>query len=138
MILMQQIYNSLKYLVGSKEILEQIDHVKALPIFSDQALEFLECLSKRLMSSSKAKKYPDVIAYAFWIRKASLEKASISYETGSQRIGRGVAFQIAPSNIPVQFAISFTYALLAGNASIVRISDKRFEQVDIICESIIK
>lgn len=133
---MRQVYDKIKYLVGSREILEGMERIKVLPLFSDQALDFLECLSKRLMSSNEAKKYPDVIAYAFWIRRASLEKARSTYQTENQRVGKGTAFQIAPSNIPIQFAISLTYALIAGNGSIVRISDKRFQQADIICGGI--
>ena len=129
---MQQIFDNIRYLVGNREILEQMENISALPLFSDQALNFLDCLSKKLMYSSKAKKYPDVIAYAVWIRRASLEKVSIRYRTEAQKMGRGIAFQIAPSNIPVQFAVSMTYALTAGNASIVRISDKENEQADII------
>lgn len=133
---MQQVFDNIRYLVGNREILEQMENAQALPLFSDKALDFLDCLSKKLMRSNKAKKYPDVIAYAFWIRRSSLEKASIQYKTEDQKMGRGIAFQIAPSNIPVQFAVSMTYALTAGNASIVRISDKKFEQVDIICGAI--
>ncbi len=133
---MQQIFDKIKYLVGNREILEQIENVQVLSLFSNKVMDFLDCLSRRLMDSNKAKKYSDVIAYAFWIRRASLEKASIPYKGKEQKIGRGVAFQIAPANIPVQFAVSMTYALIAGNVSLVRISDKKFEQTDIICETI--
>lgn len=133
---MQSIFNNIKYIIGDQKILEQMKTVKALPIFSDEILYFLDCISKKLLYDDEAKKYPDVIAYAFWIRKASLEKASIQYKTKRQKIGKGVAFQIAPANIPVQFAISMTYALIAGNASIIRISEKNFEQTDIICGAI--
>lgn len=133
---MQQVLDKIKFLVGNREILEQMQSTKALSIFSDTALAFLDCLSKMLMQSAKAKKYPDVIAFAFWIRRASLEKISIQYKSNTQKLGRGIVFQIAPSNIPVQFAVSMTYALTAGNASIVRISDKKFEQINIICEAI--
>ena len=133
---MQQIFHSIRYLVGSREVLEGMESVPVLPLFSDKVLDFFDNLSIRLMHGSEAKKYPDVIAYAFWIRRASLEKASFQYKTEKQKLGRGIAFQIAPSNIPVQVAVSMTYALIAGNASIIRISDKRFRQVDIICETI--
>lgn len=133
---MRQAFDNIRYLVGNRETLKEMENVQVLPLFSDKALDFLDCLSKRLMQSGRARNYPDVIAYAFWIRRASLEKASIRYKTEEQRLGRGVAFQIAPSNIPVQFAVSMTYVLITGNASIVRISDKNFEQVDIICEAI--
>lgn len=133
---MQQIFDDIRYLVGNREILERMKYVRALPLFSDKVLDFLDCLSGKLMRSKEAKKYPDVIAYAFWIRRASLEKAGIQYKTEEHKMGRGIAFQIAPSNIPVQFAVSMTYALTAGNASIIRISDKKFEQADIICKTI--
>lgn len=133
---MQQVFDNIKYLVGSREILERMENVQALPLFSTMALEFLDCLSKKLMCNDAVKKYPDVIAYAFWIRRASLERASMLYSTEAQKMGRGTVFQIAPSNIPVQFAVSMTYALTAGNASIVRISNKKFEQADIICKAI--
>lgn len=132
---MQPVFDSIKYMVGNRDILEHMGTVPVLPLFSDRALHFLDCLSKKLMESREARKYPDVIAYAFWIRRASLEQAKTAYETATQRMGRGIAFQIAPSNIPVQFAVSMAYALIAGNASIVRISDKEFEQVNIICKA---
>ena len=133
---MQPDFDRIQYLVGSRKILEQMETVPAFPLFFDKVLGFLDCLSKKLMESREARQYPDVIAYAFWIRKAHMEQARMAYQTGAQRVGRGIAFQIAPSNIPVQFAVSMTYALIAGNASIVRISDKEFEQVDIICQTL--
>ena len=133
---MQQVFDEITYLVGSREILEQMEHARVLPLFSEKVLDFLDCLSKKLMQSSEAKKYPDVIAYAFWIRREYLEKAGRRYRTEAQRMGRGIAFQIAPSNIPVQFAVSMTYALTAGNGSVIRISDKKFEQAEIICRAI--
>lgn len=133
---MQLCFSHMDFLVGNREILEQMENVRVLPLFSDKVLHFFDCLSKKLIQSNEAKRYPDVIAYAFWIRRSSLERVRNQYKSNKQKMGRGVAFQIAPSNIPVQFAVSMTYALTAGNASIVRISDKKFEQVDIICGAV--
>ncbi len=133
---MQLDSDSITYLVGDLDVLRQISGTAALPIFSNDAIVFFDQLSKLIMHDEEAKKYPDVIAYAFWIRKGNILKAKEKYVNGTQWIGRGIAFQIAPSNIPVQFAVSLTYALLSGNASIIRISEKKFEQVDIICRCI--
>ena len=133
---MQQKFEGVTYLVGNQDILEHIEEVPALPIFSEKVLDFLSCLSKVLLHNLSAKKYGDIIAFAFWIRRVSLERYREEYKDEVQRIGRGVAFQIAPSNIPVQFAVSMTYALAAGNASVVRVSNKNFEQVEIICNAI--
>ena len=52
------------------------------------------------------------------------------------RIGKGLVFHIAPSNVPVNFAYSLALGLLSGNANIVRVSSKPFSQVDIICEAL--
>ncbi len=138
MILMQQETQKIEYLVGNEKILADMPLVSSLSIFSDLALSFLEGLSKRLLHSKEVKAYGDVVAYGFWIRRAYMGKVRKRYaDEAERRLGRGVAFHIAPSNIPVQFAVSMTYALLAGNASVVRVSGKEFPQVDIICEAIL-
>jgi len=131
---MQQAFDKIKYLVGDADILNKGEMIPALSPFSDKVLDFLTKLSFRLLHDRRAREYGDVIAYAFWIRRVSLEKECQRYLCDEQRIGRGMAFQIAPSNIPVQFAVSMTYALIAGNISVVRLSNKSFVQVDIICD----
>jgi hypothetical protein len=133
---MQQELDKAIFFVGSKEILMNMNKTPALPIFSDEVIEFLACLSDELLHSSEAKKYGDVIAYAFWIRRKSLEQSRKDYQKNQGRIGWGMAFQITPSNIPVQFVVSMTYSLIAGNMSVIRLSSKAFEQVDIICDAI--
>jgi len=135
-ILMQQNFNGITFLTGSKEVLRSIATTGARPMFSIEAMDFLAALSKEILSDKRTKAFPDVTTYAFWIRKASLEKVRQSYTHTDERIGRGVAFHIAPSNVPVNFAVSFTSALLAGNACIVRVSNKYFTQTDIICDAI--
>ena len=133
---MQKESSDVTFLVGSEQILNNIEDISALPIFSTQAIDFLAELSDDLMHNGEAKKYGDIISYAFWIRRRSLEGLKTEYNNETNRMGRGISFQITPSNIPVQFAISMTYSLIAGNISLIRLSNKEFEQVSIICESI--
>jgi len=47
-----------------------------------------------------------------------------------------LVFHITPSNVPVNFAFSFVFGLLSGNANIVRAPSRSFPQVDVICEVI--
>ena len=47
-----------------------------------------------------------------------------------------MVFHITPSNVPVNFAFSFAFGLLSGNANIVRAPSKPFTQVDVISEVI--
>ena len=110
--------------------------VPALEPFSDIVIEFLNAVSKELLTDSEAKKYPDVVTLAFWMRRASVENLKKRFDKsdkdGLYRLGRGVAFQIAPSNVPVNYAYSLVTGLLCGNANVVRIPSKDFEQVRII------
>ncbi len=123
------------YLVGNQEILQKMQTVRALPVFSEQAVNFLGKLSQALLKNKRAKAFQDIYSYAFWIRKASLEKEKQKHLNIENRIGRGITFHIAPSNVPINFAVSMTSALLAGNTCILRVSNKEFPQVDIVCEA---
>lgn len=133
---MQQALDKIIWVIGNGEILDHMSGIPALPVFDDRVISFLDNLSRIILADKEARKFPDVVAYAFWIRKASLIPLKEKYSNGVQKIGRGIVFHIAPSNIPVQFAVSLAYALIAGNASVIRISNKRFQQVGIICDCI--
>lgn len=54
------------------------------------------------------------------------------FYSNNLRIGRGILFHIAPSNVPINFGYSLVAGLLAGNANVVRVSSKLFPQVDLI------
>ena len=134
---MDTLCNKIKYLVGNEGIIKSSAETPALPMFSDKAVDFLSELSRELLTISGIRNHMDVMSYAYWIRKASLEQARKEFvRDGITRIGRGVAFHIAPSNVPVNFAVSMTSALLAGNICIVRVSNKEFKEVEIICAAI--
>ncbi|SDY09758.1 Acyl-CoA reductase (LuxC) [Ruminococcaceae bacterium YAD3003] len=126
----------IKYLTGDESILEKSDKIPALPMFSDIAVGFLADLSKELLSIPNIREHLDVMSYAYWIRKASIEKEKQKYNLREYRLGRGVAFHIAPSNVPVNFAVSMTSSLLAGNITVIRVSNKEFVEVSTICDAI--
>ncbi len=101
------------------------------PAFDSKVVDFLADLSKELLSDVRTREYPDVATFAFWCRRASLERYR---RTGrwERALGRGLVFHVAPSNVPVNFAYSLAAGLLAGNANIVRVPSAEFEQVDLI------
>lgn len=136
---MQQIFDKLNFLVGNEKVLTEMKNVPALPIFSERATDFLSELSNEILKDSRSRKSSDLTAYAYWIRKASLMKEkNLRNEIISSRLGRGIAFHIAPSNVPLAFAMSFTAAFLAGNANIVRISSRDFFEIEIVCDALNK
>ena len=136
MIPMQINTERISFLVGSEAVLTHMDQVAALPMFCDIIVDFLADLSRRLMADERSRKYQDIMSYAYWIRKSSLERVKEAYPKCGNNLGRGVSFHIAPSNVPVNFAVSMTSALLAGNSVVIRVSDRDFEQVTIICDAI--
>lgn len=140
MIPMQQnsdVLKNVNFLVGSAEFIENSQNTPAMQLFDKRVVSFLDRVSHELLSERDVKQYSDVVSWAFWVRKASILKEKHRYENKT-KLGRGVAFHIAPSNVPVNFAVSLTSSLLAGNISIVRVSSKDFEQVTLICNALNK
>lgn len=131
------VLKNVNFLVGSAEYIENSQNTPAMQLFDKRVVSFLDRVSHELLSERDVKQYSDVVSWAFWVRKASILKEKTRYENKS-KLGRGVAFHIAPSNVPVNFAVSLTSSLLAGNISIVRVSSKDFEQVTLICNAINK
>lgn len=101
--------------------------------FADNVIEFLNALSGALLKDRESRLYPDAITFAFFCRKANLQKFKEEYVSdGVLRMGRGLLFHIAPSNVPINFGYSLVSGLLAGNTNVVRVSSKQFAQVDLI------
>lgn len=101
--------------------------------FADNVIEFLNALSGALLKDRMSRLYPDAITFAFFCRKANLMALKEKYTSADVlRIGRGILFHIAPSNVPINFGYSLVAGLLAGNNNVVRVSSKQFPQVDLI------
>ncbi len=100
--------------------------------FSDGVVEFLNALSGAVLKDAACRSYPDVVTFAFFCRKSNILKLREQYIDGALRLGRGILFHIAPSNVPINFAYTLVAGLLAGNANIVRVSSKAFPQVDLV------
>lgn len=120
--------NEIRYLVGSEEL-----QIRPLPIYSDIVCEFFDDLSKRLRCDSEAKNYPDILTFAFWCRKGNIISLKNAYASSMTRMGKGLVFHVAPSNVPINFAFTLAFGLLAGNGNVVRVSEKEFPQTEIVC-----
>lgn len=143
MILMQlnsDVIKKVTFLVGSADIAVRLPEVHAKEPFDKNIVEYLNDVSKILMKDPRSKAFSDVITFAFWIRKGSVLKLKERFEEKTEYIylGKGVAFHIAPSNVPVNFAYSLVSGLLTGNANVVRVPSKDFPQVGIIADALNK
>lgn len=134
----RKLLEGITYLTGGADTILNMAGVPAREPFDGEITEFLNELSKKLIRMEEAKSYPDVVTFGFWIRKANVQalKKRFMRETGNIQVGRGVAFHIAPSNVPVNYAYSLAAGLLTGNANVVRVPSKDFLQVSIINEAV--
>ncbi|EGA70923.1 acyl-CoA reductase [Vibrio sinaloensis DSM 21326] len=108
--------------------------------FSPVVIEFLDTLSREILSSTEAKAYPDLASFAFACRKRNIKKLSRAYGDTDDKllVGKGLVLHFTPSNVPLNFAYSLFAALLAGNSSIIRMSSKDFPQATYLTEVISK
>ncbi len=120
--------SGVKYLIGNEAVCDS-----PLEPYADIVCHFAAELSDTFMKETSAKVYPDIMAFAFWCRKGNIQTLKSQFISNEKRLGRGLAFHIAPSNVPVNFAFTYLFSLLAGNATIVRVPSRPFPQVEILC-----
>jgi hypothetical protein len=129
--------NSISNLYPEKIDFEGLLKEKPLVPFSELTIEFLNDLSKELANTIEIREFPDVATFGFFCRKGniiSLRKKHLP--DNLLRLGRGIVFHIAPSNVPVNFAYSLVCGILSGNINIVRVPSKLFRQVELIIDAI--
>lgn len=122
-----------QFFVGNAAILSELPGIPALEPFSPRIIDLMDRLARTLLSHPAARRFPDAAVLAFWCRRAALEERKMSYPDGKFRIGRGMAFHIAPGNVPLNFAYSLAAGLLAGNTNVVRLPAASFPQADLVC-----
>ena len=134
---MQKNFNEVEFLFPEEIDVEAFLSKSSFEPFSDVAVNYLNALSKEITKHPKIRLYPDVATFSFFCRRSNILSLKKKYFLNDViRLGRGIAFHIAPSNVPVNFAYSLITGILAGNLNIVRVPSKNFEQIDIICEAI--
>ena len=107
--------------------------------FSPILIQFANELSRRLIADNTSRRFPELVALAFWLRQTNLSRLA---ETFKMRLGdqvmnpRGTVFHIAPSNVDTIFVYSWIMSLLCGNRNIVRISSNRSPQIECLLGAI--
>ena len=102
-------------------------------VFDKNIILLLNEVSKKILNSSKCKKFPDLVSFGFWCRASNIKAIFNNYSFFKNRMGRGSVLHITPSNVPTNFAYSMVFGLLSGNNNIIRLPSKNFLQVEILC-----
>lgn len=108
--------------------------------FSDNSIYFFSELSKRILDSDNIKSFPELVALAYWLRKANLYSIINDFKRGIYNneilTPRGTAFHVAPSNVDSIFIYSWALSLLAGNSNIVRVTQNMNPQLELLLKII--
>jgi hypothetical protein len=136
-ILMTETLTDIEFLFPEEPGMDDFVHIPGEEPFSESAIGYLDALAHILNKDPRTKNYPDVITFSFFCRKGNLLQLKKKYlHENSLRLGRGLVFHIAPSNMPVTFAYSLVFGIISGNANIVKVPSKKHAQSDIIINAI--
>ena len=113
--------------------------IEPLEPFSKSIIDYLSLISKEIFNNKSAKKYSDLLSFAFFCREANLNLLEKQFKRHKiSRLGRGTIFHITPSNVPMNFAYSLVAGLLAGNSNLLKLPSKEFDQINIFISIINK
>jgi hypothetical protein len=95
--------------------------------FCPKSLRFCAEYSDALFSDPQARRQPEVQALAYRLRGGELKRLERRFhelQGDGLLVPRGLAFHVPPGNVGTMFAYSWVYALLAGNASVLRLPSR--------------
>ncbi len=109
---------------------------KPMPLFNTTGVEFLSGLSKKILESKEAKRFSELVALAYWLRKSNITSIINEFKKEVNEseiiVPRGIAFHIAPSNVDSIFLYSWALSLLVGNINIVRVTQDLNDQLNLL------
>jgi len=116
--------------MASEDILKS----NAVAPFNDNSINFASLFSRYLLRDSDAKQKPELVALAYWMRKANILnlKDNFHQKTDASLLPRGLAFHIAPSNVDTIFIYSLFLSIFCGNTNVVRLSSTLNPQVELL------
>lgn len=118
---------------------KKITDIGQLPVYANpgfglktgdpRILDFLNHLSKKIITDPFLKKDASYVALGFWLRKANinriLKENRLDELIQEQSPGPvGLVFHLCPSNVDTMFFYSLTLALLGGNKNLIRVSSR--------------
>jgi len=97
--------------------------------FDERIISFFDHFSKNILSNKEINRIPEIVALAFWLRKANLAK--MQQENNHLLISplykispRGIVFHICPANVDTMFIYSMAVSVLMANKNILRVSSR--------------
>lgn len=97
-----------------------------LAVGDERVVDCLVRLGRRLLLPDLARSFPELAALGFFLRPANLRAVlhRLADPDGELRTPRGAVFHVPPANVDTLFGYSWALSFLAGNANVVRVSDR--------------
>ncbi len=110
--------------------------LKATAPFDPQVKAMVTAFSRRLAQAPAARDFPEIVALAHWLRPRAILDLENSFRAGlpagTVALGRGLALHFAPGNVDTIFLYSAMLSVLAGNATVVRVSSRESAQIALL------
>ena len=135
---MQQNFNEITCLFPNTIDVEKFKLLPATQPFAEDAVAFLNALSKEITKDSQIRNFPDVATFAFFCRKANILQLKRAMRMKELYVEEENRISCSTIQCSVNFAYSLLCGILAGNLNIVRVPTKNFEQISIISNAIIR
>ena len=130
--------------IDSGELRSAIGKAQVTAPFDGAVVDACVALSQSLLRDPGARRYPELLALAFWMRKAELHRLRQQFDA-MQRDDRllvpcGTVFHLPPRNVDTMFVYSWLLSALTGNSNVIRLSKQRSasteELLRVFCESL--
>ena len=112
--------------VGLDELSGYLASASSTEPFHESIVDASIDLSRRIFQDRQARAYPELLALAYWMRKAEvlrLEQQFRSLELDNRLlVPRGLVFHVPPRNVDTMFVYSWLLAALTGNRNVIRLS----------------
>lgn len=99
-----------------------------LAVGDERITEFLGRFARRLLAPAVARRHPELGSLGYFLRPAELTRVVERTRAGGGRdalvFPRGNVFHVPPANVDTIFVYSWALSALAGNANVVRVSDR--------------
>jgi Acyl-CoA reductase (LuxC) len=108
--------------------------------FAPALLDFCHALSRALFADPRARRHPELVPLASFLRRASVTALAEEFATearaGVAQVPRGLAFHVPPSSVDTMFVYSLAVSLLVGNRNVVRLSQRRSETTEVLIDAL--
>jgi hypothetical protein len=94
---------------------------------TQRVIDFLEILSKQLLSKDIARLHPELVPLGFFLRRSEISRIKPINPAAEKKIltvPKGMVFHVPPANVDTIFVYSWVLSLLSGNKNVVRVSER--------------